>query len=350
MIELMAGWGIITPEKQGAFRRMVTEAGKEVSLPEEQLVGALGKGMPAIKALGWTPEQAITETAKIAATQAAPRARATMPANIFEAIMRPQIPKEFERKIPKEVREDPAKAFEWIRQRQGILSSKEHLKLLQSFYGAETGLGIYSWLTARPTGLERIIPEAAGPAGMTKETTQEQERMKTISSLAAESQNVAAQMDLQVEKDIDAQRRTRELGRAYRDVLLRDKKRKFRHQMIEPMGERYQEEYAAYRLWIENLTPVEKAKITSQWQKEGKPGLLDFEGIRYPTDIEEIPFKAMWRRMPWEEIAEQTNVAGQRQIQSSGPVIHYHNEQIFTPVVGNKADLNIGARFPKGPH
>ena len=101
MIELMAGWEMITSQQQGAFRRMVTEAAQVSHLTEEQLVGALSKGMPAFKALEWTPEEAIIETAKIASTQITPRQRETMPATLYEAIMSPQIPKEFEKKIPK---------------------------------------------------------------------------------------------------------------------------------------------------------------------------------------------------------------------------------------------------------
>jgi hypothetical protein len=40
MIDIMAGWGMVTPQQQGAFRRMVTEASQAAGLPEEQLVGA----------------------------------------------------------------------------------------------------------------------------------------------------------------------------------------------------------------------------------------------------------------------------------------------------------------------
>lgn len=112
MLGMMARWGMITPKKQGAFRRMVTEASQAASLTEEQLVGALGRGMPAIKALGWTPEQAIIETATIARTQESQRQRATMPGMVYEAIMRPQIPKELEKKIPKDLQQDPAKLLE----------------------------------------------------------------------------------------------------------------------------------------------------------------------------------------------------------------------------------------------
>jgi alkylhydroperoxidase/carboxymuconolactone decarboxylase family protein YurZ len=57
MIQLMAGWGIQTPEKMGEFRRMVTAGADVAGLKEEDIISALGQAMPTVKAFGWTPEK-----------------------------------------------------------------------------------------------------------------------------------------------------------------------------------------------------------------------------------------------------------------------------------------------------
>jgi hypothetical protein len=169
--------------------------------------------MPAIEALGWTPEQAIIETATIALTQQAPRKKATMPGMLYEAIMSPQIPKEFEKKIPKEVREDPAELFKWIRQQQAIMPQKEYRKLLTGVYGAGTALGFESWFTARETRLSRIVPEAAGPAGAAREATQEAARQETLEAAAAKTEQHKAQLELDtVGEEAERAKMLRDIG------------------------------------------------------------------------------------------------------------------------------------------
>jgi len=337
MIELMTGWEMLTPQRQGEFQRMLSAAAKEVGLSEEDLATALGKGIPAIKALGWTPEQAIIETAKIAATQAAPRARATMPANIFEAIMRPQIPKEFERKIPKEIREDPAKLFNWIRQQQRILPQKEYQKLLQDFYGGETGLGMFGWTTARGIGLERIIPEAAGPIGIAEVARAEVERQKTMEATVTKVETSGRYRRLETireEKEMGA--RLREMGQIEQEL----REHPIRQKRIEllTIGKEAEKEEILYARWLETLTKEEKLA----YEKEAHEQVLKGEYW--------IPDLIRWK---WNQLSYKEKVQDllKHTEEPPPPTVIYNDNHDFivNPVIGNKADL-MGPRTPKGIH
>ena len=54
LITLMAGWGMTTPEQQGIFRRQIGAVSSKSGLTEEEIIAALGRGAPTVKAMGWT--------------------------------------------------------------------------------------------------------------------------------------------------------------------------------------------------------------------------------------------------------------------------------------------------------
>jgi hypothetical protein len=93
LIELMGGWGIAQPEQQAAFTRQIAAASQGVRLSDEQLIESLSRGMPTIKAMGWTPEQALEAVATMAAGEPSPRMRVALPTAGLQAIMAPQAEK-----------------------------------------------------------------------------------------------------------------------------------------------------------------------------------------------------------------------------------------------------------------
>jgi hypothetical protein len=347
MIDIMAGWGMVTPQQQGTFRRMVTEASQAAGLPEEQLVGAIGKGMPAIEALGWTPEQAIIETAIIARTQKTPRQRAIMPGMLFEAIMRPQIPKELEKKIPKEIQEDPARLLNWIRQQQAIMPQKEYRKLLTGVYGAEAGLGFYSWITARETGLGRIIPEAAGPAGEAREDIAERLRQETSEAITARAK-AATEISKTKRQTTEREMRTevRKRGIETEERLMDEypiRRQLEKSAFLIGKAEIIQEAAAAE--WWDNLPPEEKEKIEAEYRQ------------RYPLKIIKLKEYGAaywkWRQMTTTQRYEAlTSPEGETPAPTPAPAptVIYNSYQThdfnFYPMVGNRADI-MGPRTPK---
>jgi hypothetical protein len=340
MVDLMAGWGMLTPQKQGAFSRMVTEASQTAGLTEEQLVEALGKGMPAIKAMGWTPEQAIIETATIALTQQTPRTRATMPGMIYEAIMRPQVPKEFEKKIPKEIQQDPAKLSKWIKQQQATMPQKDYLNLLTGVYGADAGLGFYSWITARETGLGRIVPEAAGPVGAAREATADRLRQETSEAITARAKAATeiSQIKRQTsEREMRTEIRDRGIKTEERLMDERPIRRQLEKLLTVEKAEEIQQ--AAAIEWWDNLTPEEKEKFEAEYRQ------------RYP--LQKIKLKKYgtaywkWRQMTTKQRYEA--LTPEEANDQPATIINNFNQSHnfnFNPVVGNRADL-MGPRVPK---
>jgi hypothetical protein len=342
MIDIMAGWGMVTPQQQGAFCRMVTEASQAAGLPEEQLVGAIGKGMPAIEAMGWTPEQAIIETATIARTQKTPRQRATMPGMIFETIMRPQIPKELERKIPKEIQEDPARLLNWIWQQQAVMPQKDYWKLLAGVYGAEAGLGFYSWITARETGLGRIVPEAAGPAGEAREDIAERLRQETSEAITARAKaaiEISQTKRQTTEREMRTEIRKRGIETESRLMEEYPIRRGFEKFVMKEESEPIQEAAAAE--WWDNLPPEEKEEIEAEYRQ------------RYPLKVIRLKkYSAAywkWKQMPTKQRYEALTSPEEPPI----PAVIYNNNHShnfnFYPIVDNRQNI-MGPRVPKNIH
>jgi len=343
MISLMAGWGMITPQEQGAFRRRVSEASKAAGLTEEELVGALGRGMPAIEALGWTPEQAIIETAKIASTQRTPRQRANMPGMIFEAIMNPQIPKEIEKKIPKEIQKNPALLLNWIQQRQATMPQKDYLNLLTDVYGAGPALGFYSWFTAPETGLGRIVPEAAGPAGAAREDIEERLRQETSEAITARAK-VATEISKIKRQTTEREMRTevRKRGIETEERLMEEApiRRGLEKLLTAEKAEVIQEAAAAE--WWDNLPPEEKEKFEVEYRR------------RYPLKVIRLKkySTAYWK---WKQMTTKQRyeaLTPEEANDQPATIINNFNQSHnfnFNPVVGNRADL-MGPRVPKNIH
>lgn len=299
--------------------------------------------MPAIEALGWTPEQAIIETAKIASTQRTPRQRAAMPGTIYEAIMNPQIPKEFERKIPKEIQKNPALLLNWIKQRQTTMPQKDYLNLLTGVYGAGPALGFYSWFTAPETGLGRIVPVAAGPTGAEREDIEERLRQETSEAITARAK-VATEISKIKRQTPKREMRTeiRARGIETEERLMEEApiRRGLEKLVTAEKAEVIQEAAAAE--WWDNLPPEEREEIEAEYHQ------------RYP--LQRIRLKKYgtaywkWRQMTTKQRYEAlTPEEASRQPATTNYNFHQHHEIFFNPVVGNRADL-MGPRVPKNIH
>jgi hypothetical protein len=338
MAGIMAGWGMITPEKQGAFRRMVTEAAQASGLTEEELIGALGRGMPTIKAMGWTPERALTAVATLAQGETG-RKRAALPATTLQALMGGEIPKELQKQIPKELGGKPQELFAYMQALQRKMPRQDYLDLLTKLYGAEAAPGILKLAAAPPRGLYESIAEAAGPAGASREAQQERQRLETMEAYQAKGQAIGKATLLRRTPEEILMEAVRTAGIDIQEDL------RTKEPLTQAIREFFQlpareKEAATYNAWVSTLTPEQKASIRK------RRGL--FPQIRWKEDvIAWSPYAKEWlSKTPAEKFtaAEEAGLTI-----TSPPEIHYHHDTIFNPVVGNKADL-MGPRTPKGIH
>jgi len=338
MLGIMAGGGMVTPEQQGAFRRMVTEASQAAGLTEEELVGALGRGMPTIKAMGWSPEQALTAVATLAQGETG-RKRAALPATTLQALMGVTVPKELQKQIPAEVAKDPSKLLDLLSTLRRKMPREQYVDILTALFGAEAAPGILKLTAAPPRGLLEAITEAAGPIGAAREAAQEKERLKTLEATTAKVEASAHQREMAtVQAEMTAQKQLRDLGAKERDRyrVERPWRQKWLKEKLAVLGtgtgtEEAIKEQAAFDRWKETLTPEEREQITKE--AYGPLAKLELLNIRW---------QAMTTQEKVESLLEHTeNPPIPTVISNDSHDIH------FNPVVGDPNSVK-GPRFIKG--
>jgi hypothetical protein len=322
LITMMAGWGMNTPEQQGEFRRMISAASKKAGLTDADLIESLSRGMPTIKAMGWTPQQSLETIATLAAGEIG-RKKTMMPAMVLESLLTPQLTETQKLRIPEKIAEDPQQLLAYLGAKREKMDQKAFLNTLIKVYGGAAAPGVFKLLSAPRGDISDILEQAAGPEGVKTEQEDERDRQTTLESLDAKTKAKVRQIEQDTTRDEKYTEKIREIGEAER------KKQRLRHPILQairetyfpklwPVGEEQQKEDAAYRRWFENLTPEEKEQIPLT------EGYRDF-----------------WRKMtPQQQY--------RKLMQPSGAVTinNINIGAIYQPPGSGIKDLQIGARMP----
>lgn len=220
------------------------------------------------------------------------------------------------------------------------MPQKDYLKLLAGVYGAEAGLGFYSWITARETGLGRIVTEAAGPAGAAREAIADRLKQETSEAITARAKAATeiSQIKRQTtEREMRTEIRKRGIETEQRLMEERSTGRQLEKFFFRGESEQIQEAAAAE--WWDNLPPEEKEKFEVEfWQ-------------RYPLKIIKLKKYATaywkWRYMTTKQRYEALTPEEPPTVIQDNRI--YHNT-IFNPVAGNDEDRLIGPRAPRDLH
>jgi hypothetical protein len=334
MLDIMAGWqpAMLTPEKQGAFSRMVTEVAHISGLKETDIVDAMRMSMPTIKAMGWTPEETLIAVATLAQSKKPRHIPTTL-----QALMGGEIPKELKKQIPKKLGGKPWELFAYVKGLQGKMPRQGYLDLLTKLYGAEAATGALELAVGPPRGLRGAVTEAAGFTGAAREAEQERQRQETMEAYHAKGQAIGKSTLLRLTPDEILMESVRTAG-----VDIREKLRT-KEGITQEIREFFQLpalelEAATYKAWVSTLTPEQKASIRK------RRGL--FPQIRWKEDvIAWSPYSKEWlSKTPAEKFkaAEEIGL-------NLPPEVHYHHDTIFNPVVDN-SDRLIGPRAPRDLH
>ena len=165
LIAIMRGWGMVTPEQQGAFRRQIAAGAAASGLTDEELINALGRGMPTIKAMGWTPEESVSTIATLAAGEAG-RKKASLPATTLQGLLVPQLTNVAKYGISEEIAQDPRQLLAALQERRGTMDQQAFTRMLTQIYGTEAAAGVSKLLGVPQAGLRATLAEAAGPSGV----------------------------------------------------------------------------------------------------------------------------------------------------------------------------------------
>ncbi len=355
LISIAAGWGMVRPEQQGELRRMVAAGAQSTGLTDAELIGALGRGMPTIKAMGWTPEQAIQSIALIATGEVG-RKKASLPATTLQSLMAPQLANIEKLGIPEDVAQDPRKLLEYLKQRRGQMDQQAFTQMLTQIYGTEAAAGVYKLITTPGRGIAEVLKRAAGPEGIAAEQAEEAARQTTLEARDATTKARKRQIQLDITEQEAYMEDVREIGAEKQKLLQRThEKRQYIDELL-TFGTEAEKERAAYRLWVESLTPEEKEAISLEYQRaidKKKFGIRFGPSIAPFTDFDlEWKWQQITPKGRWETLTgitpELTQPPEPEKVVSS---IYHDNRNysymIFNPVQGfNKLDLGIGARAP----
>lgn len=327
LIEFMGGLGMNQPDQQAAFTRQIAAASQAVKLPDEAIISAMSKGMSTIKAMGWTPEQALEAVATMAAT-AGPnvKMRTTMPTAGLQAIMAPQAPEklayaeveaaeqakdaaEKAKAQAKETRtfaakkaadlaqadaeakeiaaeqavtaaqklaEDPM-AFMWaVKDRRAAMTREQSNRFLREIYGEQGGLAVGGLLEGRKD-LARKIQWGKTAEGLAADRAEEERFKSTLEFRDA----VTKAADRGIQQDVTDEEKTmedvRDLGlEAQKKLRIRQP---WRQEIRERLsGKAREQEEAARRYWIdyltEHLTEEQKRNLRLEYKlDEDRPPL-----------------------------------------------------------------------------
>ncbi len=264
LVAIMSGWGMVTPEKQGEFRRMISAGAQQVGLTDEDVIDALGRGMPTIKAMDWTPQQAIETIATIAAGEVG-RKKKSLPATTLQALMAPQLTKIEEYGISEESAKDPKLLLEQLQKKRADTDQKVFTRMLVDIYGTEAAAGVSKLLTAPRRGISEALRQAAGPAGMEAEREKEEDRKGTVEARGATTDASIRGTTHERTEDQKYMADVRDIGRKYKkDVLRVEEPRMQAIREAFTIGESLEAERAAFRKWFDRLTEEEKHYITEE--------------------------------------------------------------------------------------
>ncbi len=377
LISMMSGWGQTKPEEQGKLRRQIAEAAGAVGLTDAQVIGALSRGMPAIKAMRWSPAYAVEAISTIAAGEAG-RKRMSLPGTTLSAIMAPQEEKFAEYGLDPRLAEQPQELLSQLqkmadagkarRLKAGLKKGAppeyedvEILTLLKDIYGIEASAGVHKLLTARNEQLAEVLQVAASAEGAEAERTQWGQYATTLEARDARTKAQKRRIELEVTQKEKTMEDVREIGaEAQKLYRRREPVTQWLREFFTWGGEKEKEE-AARIYWERQLSEEEQRDIINEFRQTP----IGY----YGRGMEEYsPSQRKWRTMSpqqkWEALTTvnppppaeaiplqpQPEAAGLAPSppQSNGPPVTQNfdhrviNQTIFNPFVGmNKQDLRI---------
>ncbi len=345
LIQIMRGWGMDTPEKQGELRRMISEGAAGAGLTDAEMIGALSRGMSTIRAMEWTPQEAVSKVARLAQGEAG-RKKMSLPATTLQGLMAPQAAGAAEFGISEEVAQDPQRLYEELQRRRTTTSSKQYLRMLTKIYGTEAAAGVYKLTTPGGPDIKSQLDRAAGPEGAAAEAAEEEKRRGTMEARDARAKAIAREISLDLTEAEKYMEDVREIGFAEKKRLkirepLRQRVREFFR-----IGEELEKEDAAYMLWRRNLSPEQIEEIQQDYTEGHKGFAIDarWQGMTPKEKYESLTEKSPVRQevvpkveaeVPWQEVVPKVEAEAAGQETTINYNYNYDNGQKFYPRVGD---------------
>lgn len=321
LIALMKGMGINTAEAQGAFMRQIAEGAARSGLTDAEVITALGRSAPTIKAMGWTGREAIENIAMISAGETG-RMKASLPATTIEALGNAQGGNLGAYGLDAGLADDPKKLFEAVRLKGQGMTAEQRYKMISDVYGSAAAPGVSKLMSGDRGTIRSRLDWAAGPGGAAAEQAEIRNYLDTLEARDARAKAAADLERLDVTTPEQYREDVREVGRAHKDTLRRREpvQQAFREYKT---PETMQDDDAAYFKWYDSLSAEERKEIYFRHRNEALKG---------PA----APYRREWESYTPQQRYEKL---------TGGPVInHYDYSTQYYPTTG---DGGTGPRVPE---
>jgi hypothetical protein len=318
LVRWMGASGIKTPEQQGQIMRMIGAAGQG-KISEEQIIEAIAGQSERFKAMGWSPEQTITNIGKLLTGMSAEEAPKAL-RGVFGAIEGFDEAKAIEMKAPKQVAESEQARLEWLQTKTAGMPLKQRNTLLRQAFGPT--YPYVNKMLFEPTSpeMQQDISYAKSSQAAAEDAKNAAAALDTAEGKLESAKGTAGKFDLDVTDEESSLESIREIGKAYLEKTLRQKDR-FQYEKLMYMPEELRYEKAALMLWRTTHPGIPKTGF--------------YNGSWGPTTVME---QQDWGNEPEEQqLSELRSAANEIHL-------HYHNETIYNPVAGTAADRDQGPR------
>ncbi len=259
LIQMMAGWNMTSAESQGQFRRMIAAGAEKSGLTDAELIGAMSRGMPTIRALGWTPQQAVENVALLAQGEAGMK-RTRMPSTTIDALGSPSGTELDKYGIPQDVAQNPAALLQWVSSLRRTMDDQSYYRMLQGVYGREAAAGVLKLTKTPPGSMRGILERAAGPGGAAAEAQEFLDYKDTLEGMEAKSRATQRLDEIKTTEDQAYMKEVRNIGRGAKGRFGRDEPwtQGLKDKLLSDTAA---DEEAAYELWRESLSEEDIKKM-----------------------------------------------------------------------------------------
>jgi hypothetical protein len=382
LIRLMPNLGVRTPQAQGELMRQISALSEVSGMKDEEIISAIGRAAPAIKALGWSPTQALQAIGTIAAGQVG-RHVTTSPAAALEALIKPSAEKLAEYDLEKQLAQRPdellaqladlyrkgratrvtpaAKKGEPPTKEEFALDRSAFINMLGDIFGEGAAPELFALFQPPPAaaGYTSALERARGVRGIAATQDAIVKYKQTMEARAAITLASQRRRQHEFTEEQEAAKLVREIGKEYQETVyaVTDPRWNSWRQALLP-GNLLEQENAAYVKWLREMPPEERMIEKEQpWALHEKWSRMNWRQ-RWQA-LTRIPAELPAPGLPQPEVIPPTPGAGSPATEGAPPpnvpppgtespprsqlfdnrVINY---QIFNPVTGmNKQDLGI---------
>jgi hypothetical protein len=327
LVRWMGASGIKTTDQQGRIMRMISTVAKKSNLQEEDIITAISSRSERFRAMGWSPEQTITNIGK-ALSGVSPAESGKAMRGMFEALESFDEAKAREMRAPPQIAKNEQARLEWLKTKAAGLPLERRIALLRQAFGPS-----YPYINKmifEPTSpeMQKALEYAASPEAAQEEQKRAAEYRGTAEVTLEQAKGGAGLFELNVSRKEELKTAIREYGKQYLEYIRRADRLKY--EKLQLLPEEYRYERAALELW-QQIQP----EIMVETPALGLPGMPG--GIPAGRHLE---------KPGWGNLTEEERLAGVEQAARTVNINYITNFNYF-PIQGSAGDRDIGPRAPR---